>query len=230
MISKKIVLLALTCSIFLSANAQKSAEYSNDLTTYYHAVNLYENNAYVAAQEIFNTLKSDFHKSSEIKEHCEYYAASSAIRLGQRNSDNLMQEFVDNNPTSTLRNKAFIETADHYYSTGKYKNAAEWYDRVNATSMPINQEEDFNFKYAYALFHTKDYPKSKTLFLNLLDSQEYGNQAKYYYGYIAYNQDDYITASKYLGGHCDIIGGALIVKDEKLAEQLHFNQFAVGGI
>ena len=37
------------------------------------------------------------------------------------------------------------------------------------------------------------------------------------------------SASKYLGGHCDLIGGLLAVKDEKLAEQLYFNQYAVGG-
>ncbi len=38
------------------------------------------------------------------------------------------------------------------------------------------------------------------------------------------------SASKYLGGHCDVIGGALIVKDSELAEKLHFNQYAVGGM
>lgn len=36
------------------------------------------------------------------------------------------------------------------------------------------------------------------------------------------------SLSKYLAGHCDVIGGALIVRDEKLAEQLWFNQYAVG--
>lgn len=36
------------------------------------------------------------------------------------------------------------------------------------------------------------------------------------------------SLSKYLAGHCDVIGGALITKDEKLAEQLWFNQYAVG--
>ena len=37
------------------------------------------------------------------------------------------------------------------------------------------------------------------------------------------------SATKYLGGHSDVIAGALIVKDEKLGEQLHFQQFATGG-
>ncbi|PQJ75324.1 cystathionine gamma-synthase [Polaribacter gangjinensis] len=38
------------------------------------------------------------------------------------------------------------------------------------------------------------------------------------------------SATKYLGGHSDVIMGALMVKDEKLAESLHFIQFAAGAI
>lgn len=38
------------------------------------------------------------------------------------------------------------------------------------------------------------------------------------------------SATKYLGGHSDILMGALIVKDEKLAKALHFIQFAGGAV
>lgn len=38
------------------------------------------------------------------------------------------------------------------------------------------------------------------------------------------------SATKYLGGHSDLIMGALIVKDEKLAKEIHFIQFAAGAI
>ena len=38
------------------------------------------------------------------------------------------------------------------------------------------------------------------------------------------------SATKYLGGHSDVIAGALIVKDEALGDQLHFQQFATGAI
>jgi len=38
------------------------------------------------------------------------------------------------------------------------------------------------------------------------------------------------SATKYLGGHSDVIMGALMVKDEKLAEKLHFIQFAGGAV
>ncbi|MCK0161383.1 cystathionine gamma-synthase [Allomuricauda sp. F6463D] len=38
------------------------------------------------------------------------------------------------------------------------------------------------------------------------------------------------SATKYLGGHSDVVAGALVVKDENLAEQLYFIQKASGGI
>ena len=38
------------------------------------------------------------------------------------------------------------------------------------------------------------------------------------------------SATKYLGGHSDVIAGALIAKTPELGENLHFIQFASGGI
>ncbi|APZ46172.1 cystathionine gamma-synthase [Polaribacter reichenbachii] len=38
------------------------------------------------------------------------------------------------------------------------------------------------------------------------------------------------SATKYLGGHSDLVMGALMVKDAKLAEEIHFIQFAAGAI
>ena len=38
------------------------------------------------------------------------------------------------------------------------------------------------------------------------------------------------SATKYLGGHSDVIAGALIAKTAELGEKLHFIQFASGGI
>ncbi len=38
------------------------------------------------------------------------------------------------------------------------------------------------------------------------------------------------SATKYIGGHSDVIGGALIVNDESLAQRLHFMQNAIGAV
>ncbi|WP_457617203.1 tetratricopeptide repeat protein [Lutibacter sp.] len=194
---KKIAFSIIALFITISISAQKTAIYTNNLSEYNHAVELYQNKAYVAAQKKFNEIKNQFDNSSELKANCEYYAANCAVRLGQPNADELMQNFVDKYPTSTKRNNAFINIADYYFKVGKYPYAAKWYSRVNATNLTLREEEDFNFKFAYSLFATRSYKKAKQYFLNLLDSPKYGAQAKYYYGYIAYKQDDYTTADKY---------------------------------
>jgi cystathionine beta-lyase/cystathionine gamma-synthase len=36
------------------------------------------------------------------------------------------------------------------------------------------------------------------------------------------------SATKYLGGHSDVIAGALIIKDAELGDKMHFQQFATG--
>ncbi len=38
------------------------------------------------------------------------------------------------------------------------------------------------------------------------------------------------STTKYLGGHSDVVGGALVVDDEALAEKIGFLQFAVGAV
>jgi len=38
------------------------------------------------------------------------------------------------------------------------------------------------------------------------------------------------SMSKYLSGHCDVIGGAIITRDKELGEKIFFNQYAVGAI
>jgi len=196
---RKAVLPFLLVFVTHFITAQKTDIYTNPLSEYNHAIELYQNKAYVAAQHKFNNIKGKFDNSSELKANCEYYAANCAVRLGQRNSDDLMQKFVDKYPTSTKRNSAFIDVADYYFKIAKYSYAAKWYKRVNTTNLSLKKEEEYNFKYGYSLFATKNYSAAKEYFLSLLDSQEYGAQAKYYYGYIAYNNDDYATADKYLG-------------------------------
>lgn len=40
----------------------------------------------------------------------------------------------------------------------------------------------------------------------------------------------YHSTSKYIGGHSDVIGGAIVVKDKNLAERLYFLQNAIGAV
>ena len=196
--TKRIFIILLLLCFTLDITAQETATYTNDLKDYYHALELYHNKAYVAAQQSFNHIKTQFDGASEMRANCVYYAANCAVRLGQRNADELMQEFVKRYPNSTKRNDAFMEVATYYYDTGKYSYSLKWLKKVKHKNLPRRIFEDYLFKYAYSLFATKDYTNSKKYFVQLLNSVQFGAQAKYYYGYIAYQQDDYENADKYL--------------------------------
>lgn len=198
MMSKKIFVTLFFSFLFYQLSAQESTIYTNDLEAYYKALDLYQDRAYAAAQNTFEDIKNTFDEDSEMHANCAYYAANCAIRLQQRNADELMQDFVEKYPNSTKRNDAFMEVADYYYEQGKYTYALKWLKKVKAKNMARRDYEDYLFKYAYALFTTGNQTESKKYFVQLLDSQRYGSQAKYYYGYIAYQQDDYENADKYL--------------------------------
>ncbi len=194
---KKLFLLSL---FILSANiySQKSSIYTYNLKDFDHALELYRDKDYRASQELFSEIRNQFDDNSEKKAIADYYIAFAALHLGDRNGNKMMQDFVKNYPTSIKRNDAFREVSAYYYDYGKYADALKWFKYVDTKSLTNRQEEDYNFKYGYALFKTRNYKKSKNYFAPLLDSKRYGTQAKYYYGYIAYQQDDYDNADKYL--------------------------------
>ncbi len=186
--------LFLFCTIF----AQKSKIFTNDLVVYNHAVDLYENKDYDAAQVLFIKIKNQFDDASELKARSFYYEAFCAIRLGQKDADELMKNFFEKYPTSTKRNNAFLEVGEYYFNNGRYAYALKWFSRVNDTNLSSFDTEEFTFKNAYALFAVNSFTKSKTYFSRLLNSSTYGAQAKYYYGYMAYRDDDFDEADKYL--------------------------------
>ncbi len=186
--------LIITVVIF----AQKSKVYTDNLKDYNHAIALYLDKDFIASQQLFKQVRNQFDDNSENKATCDYYIAFAALHLGNRDGDDLMQDFVENYPTSTKRNDAFREVSNYYYDYGKYSHALKWFKNVDSKGLTVAQEEDFNFKYGYALFTLKKYKEAKSYFAPLLDSPKYGSQAKYYSGYMALQNEDYNNADKYL--------------------------------
>ena len=174
--------------------AQQSAIYTNSLVKFNRALELYNNQQYLAAQTLFDDVKDETN-DEKIESDCAYYIANAAVRLGQPGADDLMQNFVERYPTSTKRNSAFVDVADYYFQTGKYSRARQWYDRVDEKAMSRAERERFYFNNGYAYFSSKQFEEAQTYFNRVRDSKEYGAQAKYYLGYMAYEGDDYEEAN-----------------------------------
>jgi len=181
-----------TTSFFYS---QQTAVFTNDLAAFQDAVALYNNQQYLAAQTQFTKIKNTT-KNQSIEADCSYYIANAAIRLNQQSADALMEKFVEEYPTSTKRNSAFLEVGNYYFESGRYPQARKWFDKVEERNLSHAEKEKFYFYNGYAFFQTKRPSEAKKYLNRVANSKEYGSQAKYYLGYMAYEGDNYEDATQ----------------------------------
>jgi TolA-binding protein len=174
--------------------AQQSLGYQSDLSSYQQALQLFQNHKYQAAKPLFETVEKNA-KSQEVKTNAAYYLANTAIRLNEPNAQQQIEDFVKDYPTSPKRNDAYLDVAEYYFNYGNYNQALGWYNKVDTSGFTYNQLEKYQFQYGYTLFKTKKYGKSKSYFENLRTSAKYGADAKYYIGYMAYQEDRYDEAT-----------------------------------
>jgi len=196
MTSRNKVLLVHFLLLNFYIQAQQTATYTNDLVDYQKALTLYNNKQYLAAQSMFDQIQ-DTADNEQLESDCAYYMANCAVRLNQQNADDQIQKFVDTYPTSTKRNTAFLDVADYYFTNEKYAYARKWYDKVDENSVSRSERDHFYFNYGYSLYATKNEVGAQKYLNRVVNSKEYGSQAKYYIGFMAYESDDYDKANQY---------------------------------
>ena len=192
---RNLIIVAFCVFYSYSIHSQQTAIFTNDLETFNKAIELYDNEQFLAAQSLFDRVQRQV-QDETIKGDCAYYIANCAVRLNQQNADELMETFVADYPTSIKRNDAYINVANFYFENGKYSYARKWYDKVDESSLSRGEREKFNFNNGYAYFRNKRYNEAKKYFNKVSDSQKYGAQAKYYLGFIAYEGDEYEEANE----------------------------------
>lgn len=192
----RLLALALTLTISYGVFAQQTAAYTSDLVDFQKALSLYNSKQYLAAQSMFDKIQ-DTATDEVVKSDCAYYIANCAVRLNQQNADDLIQNFVNDYPTSTKRNTAYIDVADYYFENSKFAYARKWYDKVDEEALARSEREKFYFNYGYSFYATNNAQGAKKYLSRVENSEKYGSQAKYYIGYMAYEGDDYDKASEY---------------------------------
>lgn len=186
-------------AIFLQVTVlygQSTEVYTHGLKDYDRAVQLYQEKQYQAAQILFKKVK-EANPSYEVESDCAYFIANCAIRLNQAHGDVLMESFVDNYPTSSKHNQAYMEVGKYYFDEGKFPQALQWFDKVEENQLTQAEKEQFNFQKGYAMFSGNRKKEAANYFNRVVNSKEFGSQAKYYLGYMSYESDNYQEANQY---------------------------------
>ncbi|SDG57730.1 tetratricopeptide repeat protein [Psychroflexus sediminis] len=184
-----LILFALT-----SAQAQQTEKFVDVLGEYQEALHLYEQNQFDASSRAFREIYSELN-SDKLKSDADYYLAKCAIELGQPQADEMMETFIERHPTSLKTNKAYLEVGKYYFQNRNFNKANTWLSKVNTNSLSRSELKTFHFNYGYTNFRLKNYKEARQLFENVRNDQDYGAQAKYYIGFIAYEENEYESAS-----------------------------------
>lgn len=191
----RLFLLCFTLNV-LTVSAQRTEIHQNEQQDYNRALDLYRNEQYQSAQILFDKVRQTT-ENPDIEADCAFFSADCAIRLEQPDADSRMEEFVEEYPTSARRNQAYINVAHFYFAQGRYPQAMGYFDKVDEGSLTQAEREKFYFQKGYSLFAAKKQKEAADYFERVENSPEYGSQAKYYLGFMAYEGDNYKEASKY---------------------------------
>ena len=189
----KIVIFLFIVSFF-SGFSQQSYVNTSTLTAYNNALQLYYNNAYPAAQKIFKQVHKESVGNSYVKADAAYYEAMCAVKLQQPEADTKVLRFVEEYPNSAKKNSAYFNVANYYFANKKVSYALKWYKKVNLELLSKEETKELQFKMGYCFLVVNEYNLAKERFSVLLNDAKYGNDSRYYYGYVAYKLEDYSLA------------------------------------
>ncbi len=196
----RIVNIIVLFVLFLSFNikAQKTAIHDQPHADYRLARELFVKEKYGAAMKQFQNILNQYsfdENISEIMINSKYYKAVCAFELFHPDAEKLLLDYINNHKIHPKQSVAAFYMGNLQYRNRNYEEALEWYDRVDRFDIYENQRNDFRFKNGHSHFMIGNYDIAKRYFFDIKDqSSVYYNPAQYYYGHIAYEEENYETA------------------------------------
>src|SRR5512136_924693 len=111
------------------------------------AMDLYNKEKYAAAIRLFDSYIKDNKDNNSInRSEAEYYAALSALRLFNPDSEYRMIVYMATHPESPKINEARISLADYFYQNKSYRKACSYYDIVDRYQLEKEKLPEYFFR------------------------------------------------------------------------------------
>lgn len=194
---QRIRVLIVTALLLLSqatAFAQKTSQDEASRQRFRQAQDLYQKEKYASAQNLFDQLAAQA-EAGTMTEDARYYAAVCAEKLGNRDADFRLEEFLRLHPQSKHVGMANFYLGNYHYSVGDYKKALKYYKKVPVAEVDYGHRSEYNFKVGYCHFAAEDYGEAKKCFGQEINGKsKYTNAALYYYAHLQYMEGKYDLA------------------------------------
>lgn len=176
--------------------SQKSVYHLDPAMAYRSGTELFEKERYAAAREFFeNVAAEEQYLPLDLRVNSEFYSAMCAVELFHNDAETLLQNFIDRHPESPKIKKAWFEMAKFQYRKKHYKEAIEWFEKLNTYDLNNDDLAEYYFKLGYSYFMRTDFKNAKTNLDQIKGVEnKYSAPASYYSAHIAYIEDNYETA------------------------------------
>ncbi len=182
--------------LIVSAQETKTSEYEHAL--FQKGKEFYEEGLYLQSREVLNQFL-EYHPealnaNSKIM-LAELMLAKSAIYLDLTEGELLMSNFSLKYAPEKLSQEAILELADYYFKTKVYKQAIDYYSKVDTTNLDQSEKVSLSFRRGYAYYTRSDH-------LNDFKSIQKGDhpykqKANYYLGVMSFKNGDYEKSLDY---------------------------------
>ena len=184
------------CFLFFSIFSwgQQTMVHQDQDKLFRQGLELIRNEQYAAAREVLEEYLRNH--PDEIKEtQARYYVAYAALRLYHTDGENLLNDFVENNPSHPKALSAYYELANFYFKDKKYRKAIEYFEKLDMDQLNQVQQTQARFKLGYSYFGFKEFENAKEQFdIIKRGENQYTHAASYYAGYIEYVNKEYDKA------------------------------------
>lgn len=162
---------------------------------YQRGRDLINHSNYGAAREVFTEFLAQAAPSDNRRGEAEYYVAFSALNLGHRDGEKLIENFISNNPSSPKASTAYFDLATFFYSEGNYSKASSYFKKVRFPALTSEQQNEGHFKWGYSYFNQKKLDEALEQF-NFVKGQRtaFSPAASYYAGFIESSKGMYDEA------------------------------------
>jgi len=179
--------------------AQQTMIYDDPEASYKTGLDLIEKKQFGAAQEKFHALMLDLPAGESVMRHeAQYFDALCDYKLDHPQAKEKFTEFIENYPDHSRTNLAWLNLGFINYNNRKYRPAIDAFEQVDPYLLAPEQLNEYLYKLGYSYLKKEDYENAKQVFIPILNiPSDYQNAANYYFGYIAYTEEDYQTALKH---------------------------------
>lgn len=137
---------------------------------------------------------SRLHPDATEKERGLYALAMSTLYSGDDEALDMLREYIRKYPESPVTENVKASVGDYFFTRASYGEAIEAYSDVSPEALTDTSADDVRYRLAYSYMMLGENDKAAALLDKLSASAVYADAARFYRGYMAYQEADYQQA------------------------------------